>query len=266
MTDPRSDPDPSLVTLNDAAQVAVPLADLTRGAGGPRDRQLIYGDPLTVLNKSDWHCLVRSEKDGYCGTLLAAQIGPASPPSHRVTARATHAYSNANFKSAENLMLSFGTTVTALSEKPTFIETTLGFIPRQHLHSADTVATDPAAIAALFLGTPYLWGGNSSFGIDCSGLVQMACLACNIACPGDSDQQADGLGTLLPGDATLQKNDLIFWKGHVALVTDANTLIHANAGHMMVTYEPIADAIARIEMQGDGTPTHRKRLPQANSL
>ncbi len=158
--------------------------------------------------------------------------------------------------------MSFGAACTALSETPTFIETALGFVPRQHVRTSDTVATDPAAIAALFLGAPYLWGGNSHLGIDCSGLVQAACLACGIPCPADSDQQAEGVGTPLPEDTPLQRNDLIFWDGHVALVTDAMTLIHANAGHMAVVYESVSEAIVRIETQGDGKPTHFKRLPR----
>ena len=97
-------------------------------------------------------------------------------------------------------------------------------------------------------------------GIDCSGLVQAAFLACGTACPGDSDQQANELGEALPPDAAFERNDLVFWKGHVALVADAATFIHANAGHMATVFEPIEDALARIEAQGDGTPTGHRRV------
>jgi cell wall-associated NlpC family hydrolase len=128
------------------------------------------------------------------------------------------------------------------------------------VHPVDTIATDPAAVAALFLGTPYLWGGNSYLGIDCSGLVQAACLACAIACPGDSDQQAKEVGTVLTDGSDLRRNDLIFWKGHVAIVTDGSTLVHANAGYMSVVYEPLDAALTRIETQGDGRPTGFRRL------
>lgn len=260
MSDPRVSPDPSQVALSDPARIVVPVVDLTRGANGPRDRQLVYGDAVTVLSRQGTHCLVRAERDGYCGTVTASACGPTAQPTHKVTARATHAYVKPDIKSPDAVTLSFGSRVTALSETGTFIETALGFIPRQHLHRVEDFATDPAAIAALFLGTPYLWGGNSHLGIDCSGLVQAALLACGIPCPGDSDQQHRQLGKALAPDAPLMRNDLIFWKGHVALVTDGDTLIHANAGHMAVVHEPIEKAFDRIEAQGGGQPTERKRL------
>ena len=246
--------------LRDPAQITVPIAELTRGPSGPRDRQLVYGDEITILNRLDGHCLIRSEKDGYCGTIETRASGPPSAATHRVTARSTHAYSAPDIKSADQVALPFGAHITALSETATFVEMELGFVPRQHLHRADVLADDPASVAELFLGTPYLWGGNSHLGIDCSGLVQAALLSCGVICPGDSDQQEAALGNLLSEDAPLRRNDLIFWKGHVAIVCDEDTLIHANAGHMMVAFEPIKEAVSRIERQGDGSPTARKCL------
>ncbi|MEM9575502.1 MAG: NlpC/P60 family protein [Pseudomonadota bacterium] len=259
MSDPRSAPPKDLIVMAEAARIAEPVVDLTRGAGGPRDRQLLYGDPVTVLNRTDTHCLIRSEKDGYCGYVAAPSVAAPATATHKVTARATHAYHEATIKSPDLTTLSFGSRLAALSETATFIETDLGFIPRQHVHPVDTFATDPAVVAQLFLGTAYLWGGNSFKGIDCSGLVQAAFLACGLACPGDSDQQALDLGKALPDDARVERNDLIFWKGHVALVADSATLIHANAGHMATVSEPIDVALARIEAQGDGLPTGRRR-------
>lgn len=263
MIDQRRTPDPAEVTLHQAASIAAPVIDLTRGTNGPRDRQLLYGDAVTVLNRKAGYALVQAQKDGYCGTVSETALGPARHPTHHVTTRATHAYRDADIKTPDLACLSFGVRVVATSETATFIETDLGFLPRQHLRTIDTKATDPAAVAEIFLGTPYLWGGNSSLGIDCSGLVQAACLACEIACPGDSDQQEAELGQALPDASELQRNDLVFWRGHVAMVFDEQTLIHANAGHMAVVYEPIADAIARIETQGDGPPTAFKRLTVA---
>lgn len=260
MTDPRTTPDPSMIDRDDPAQVIVPIADLNRSPSGPRDRQLLLGDRVQVLGVSGEWSLIRSEKDGYCGWVCNQSLGNLENITHRITARATHTYTSANFKSPETQALSFGSHVCAIAETATFIETEFGFIPRQHVHTADSFAEDPSAVAEIFLGTPYLWGGNSSFGIDCSGLVQAACLACNIACEGDTDQQQNTLGTELPLGTQLKRNDVVFWKGHVALVFDENLIIHANAGHMSTVFEPLDKALERIETQGDGRPTAFRRL------
>jgi cell wall-associated NlpC family hydrolase len=118
-----------------------------------------------------------------------------------------------------------------------------------HLAPVDAAEPDFVAVAERFLGVPYLWGGKTSLGVDCSGLVQVALTACRIACPRDSDMQEQALGAPVSTDAgftNLRRGDLIFWKGHVAIVRDAETLLHANAFHMAVAIEPLAAAIARI--------------------
>jgi len=122
------------------------------------------------------------------------------------------------------------------------------------------VADDPVTIATVLLGTPYLWGGNSAFGIDCSGLVQAACMVCGIACPGDSDMQAAGLGQLVTDGSPPRRGDLLFWKGHVAWVSGPDTILHANAHHMAVAYEGLVAAVARIAAQGGGPVTAHRRL------
>lgn len=242
----------------DPAQIVVPVADLCRAPQGPRDRQLVFGDAVTILGQdTDWH-YVTAAKDGYCGFVRSHQLGPPISPTHIVTAPSTHAYKAADFKSPDLVSLTFASHIKASRETNGFIEMSEGFIPAQHLSATTHTFTDPASIAAGFLGTPYLWGGNSRWGIDCSGLIQAALLACGIPCPGDSDMQMS-LGT----DATgpYKRNDLLFWKGHVALVSSHDTVIHSNAGAMATVYEPISDAIERIATQGDGPVTAHRRLP-----
>jgi cell wall-associated NlpC family hydrolase len=127
------------------------------------------------------------------------------------------------------------------------------FLPARHLLPIEAKAPDLVAVAELFVGTPYLWGGKTSHGLDCSGLVQVALTAAGIACPRDSHMQEGALGTSLAwsGDvAALRRADLIFWPGHVAIVRDGTTIVHANAHHMAVAVEPTADAIARIRAGG----------------
>ncbi len=257
MTDSRLTPDPARVTQDQPGQVALPVTDLCRAPSGARDRQLIYGEKVTVLDEQNGWSYVQAGKDLYCGYVLSSALADTRPATHRVTAAATHTYERPDFKSRNLLSLSFGSRLQVTDQAGRFAETEAGFVPLTHLAEASNSHSDPAAVAAVFLGTPYLWGGNSRCGIDCSGLVQTALLACNIPCPGDSDQQQD-IGTAATG--SYQRNDLLFWKGHVALVTDANTLIHANAFAMAVTYEPIEAAIKRINDQGDGPVTAHRRL------
>lgn len=252
MSDPRRTPDPRLVDGQRPAQIALPLVDLNRTPSGPRDRQLLFGDPVSVLGEVEGQSYVISGKDGYVGFVPRDALVRPSTATHRVRALATHCYARADMKSPDRASLSFGARLTALSETPGFVETTLGFVPKVHLAAADLTETDPVALARMFLGTPYLWGGNSRLGIDCSGLVQAVWHGLGRDCPGDSDQQEEALGERLPEPVPAEPGDLFFWPGHVAMATGTETLIHANAFHMAVVEEPIAEAMSRIERAGNG--------------
>lgn len=244
-----------------ARRLSVPVADLLHAPHGRRERQLLLGQGVTVYEERDGWAFVQAARDGYVGYLPARSLAAAAPaPTHRVVARSTQAYAAADLKSPDLESLSFGSELSVLEERNGFVETARGHVPVPHLWPLDRRAGDPVAVAERFLGTPYLWGGNSGFGIDCSGLVQAACLLCGIACPGDSDQQARMPGVTLADDAPLRRNDLLFWKGHVAWVRDPDTILHANAHHMAVAAEDLHAALARILAQGGGAVTHRKRL------
>lgn len=242
------------------ASIADVVVDLCARPAGKRDRQLLLGAAVTVYERLDGWAFVQSKRDGYVGYVPETSLADAANTTHRVSSPATHAYETESFKSRDLFHLPFGAEVTIISELHKFFETPLGYIPKKHLRPVDQLFADPATVAQLFFGVPYLWGGNSSRGVDCSGLVQASYHACGHICAGDSDMQAEGLGRALRAEEPLMRGDLIFWKGHVAMMVDAETMIHANAHHMAVVYEGLTQATLRIRAQGDGEITGRRRV------
>jgi cell wall-associated NlpC family hydrolase len=247
----------------EAARIRHPLVDLCDSPGGARDRQLLLGDAVTVIERRGPQAFVQAAKDGYCGWLDAAALGPADPaPTHWLAAAASQLYPEPRVQAREIAALSLGARLTVLEtglgKAGRFAATPQGFVPACHLRPLDAPAADPVAVAEQFLGTPYLWGGNSRAGLDCSGLVQAAMLACGRPCPGDADLQ-QAVGDPLPEGAPLRRGDLLFWQGHVALVVDEARLIHANGHTMSVAYEDTAACIARIAAQGEGGVIRRTR-------
>lgn len=248
-------------------RLALPVADITGEPEGPRERQILLGAAFIVAEDTGGWAKGQAERDGYQGWIASEALVPAdeAAPTHRVTAIRSYAKRTPGLKDGSpRLDLPFGARVTVLSAADGWTEIAPPhpgedslFLPTQHLSPDDRLFPDPVAISERFLGTPYLWGGNSAFGIDCSGLVQAGCHACGIPCPGDSGPQARHFPEAPTND--FQRGDLLFWKGHVAWVTDPETILHANAHDMAVAYEPIAEAIARIEQQGDGPITKHAR-------
>ena len=214
--------------------------------------QALKGERVTIYDRNDegfaWGQL---NNDGYVGWLPDRALArPVAAPTHKITALRTFAFPGPSIKLPPVDTLLMGAAITVTREDGAFAVTRDGlYLPRQHVGSLDEMAADFVTVAERFVGTPYLWGGKSSLGIDCSGLVQVSLNAAGTGCPRDSDMQRDGLGrTLDPAELKkLQRGDLIFWNGHVAIVRDADTIVHANASHMATVIEPTRDAIARIE-------------------
>ena len=217
--------------------------------------QALMGERVTIYDRNDegfaWGQL---NSDGYVGWLPDRALAkPVAKPTHKVTAIRTFAFPGPSLKLPPVDTVVMGTTIIVMREDGAFAVTRDGWhLPLPHVGRIDRHADDFVGVAERFAGTPYLWGGKSSLGIDCSGLVQVSLNAAGTGCPRDSDMQQDSLGRALDASESkkLQRGDLIFWKGHVAIVRDADTIVHANAHHMATTIENTRDAIARIKAAG----------------
>jgi len=236
------------------AQIAVPVASLRPrpDAAAGIDTQVLFGEAVQVLDRANGWAWVKSGFDGYVGyveeTALSSEV---TAPTHIVAVPRTFAYIGADLRTPAAFALSIGSRLTVIGESETRGTRYLTLAGGQSVVAGHCIAIgatandDYVAIATRFLETPYLWGGRSGFGLDCSALVQLSMMMAGRTAPRDSDMQAAGLGTPISREE-LRRGDLVFWKGHVAIMEDEKTILHANGHTMSVAREGLDAAIERI--------------------
>lgn len=241
-------------TLMQVCASVVDLRGEPRPDSGPQT-QVIFGDIVRVFEEQDGWCWVQAERDGYTGYVSEASLEkPTREATHMVIVPRTFVYPGSDLRFPHSKALSLGSRVriTGFAEKRgteyVLLENGEALIAK-HVAPLTEHASDYVAVAETLLHTPYLWGGTSGFGIDCSGLVQLSMWVAGRTVLRDSDMQQNTLGEIIEPDAdysNLKRGDLVFWKGHVAICAAPDMLIHASGHTMTVTLEPLKDAIDRI--------------------
>ncbi len=251
------------------AQVIASVVDMKNQptAQSEAGSQLLLGETVAVFEDAGGWSWVQADRDRYVGYVPSSALGPVGdPPTHVVAVPRTFLYAGPDLRHPVHMACSMGSRLT-IAETTQTRGTAYGVLPdgtaviAKHLQPLTQHFDDYVAVAETFLETPYLWAGKSGFGLDCSGLVQLAALMCGHAVQRDSDMQAESIGESIdpgPGRAGLQRGDLVFWKGHIGIMTDSESMLHASGHAMRVVREPLAAAVERIAALY-GEPTDYRR-------
>ncbi|MCZ4280578.1 NlpC/P60 family protein [Kiloniella laminariae] len=238
------------------AQVIVGQSSLRRHpvVESVQDSELLFGEKLTVYEEKDGWAWVQNARDSYVGYVRFSDLSrEVRATTHRVTALRTYVYPQPDMKTPPLDLLSMQSAVLSLRQEGRFTQIQGGgWVFTDHISPQSETAADHVSVAKRFLGTPYCWGGKTSIGIDCSGLVQIALGACGHSVLRDTGMQEQTLGTPINSDQ-VTTGDLLYWPGHVAIALDSKTAIHATAHSMDVTIEPISHITERVEMDTGGT-------------
>ena len=228
------------------------------------DTELLLGETVHVFDSAGGWAWVKADFDSYVGYVPDYAVSPVvHSRTHIVTAPRTFVYSGPDLRFPTVQALSMGNRIAVIDERETrgtrsfLLEGGQAVIANHCAELGRPLFGDYVSVAARFLETPYLWGGRSGFGIDCSGLIQLSMMMTGKTAPRDTDMQAKGLGTAIARDE-LRRGDLVFWKGHVAIMLDERTLLHANGHTMNVALEGLEDAIARIGWLYDQPTGYRR--------
>ena len=246
------------------ARIGLPVVPsrLTADRACPRDTEYLLGEPVTVFDRADGWAWVKSRRDGYVGYIDAdAVLFGAPEPTHRVRAIRSHLYPAPELKRHALAALPFGAQVTVIEWGDRWGQIAGGqWVYAGHLAEIGILEGDPVAVALRFLEIPYLWGGRSSEGMDCSALIQVALEACGIPCPRDTDMQERALGSQVDPSGPLQAGDLVFWPDHVGMMTDTERIVHCNATDMATRLWTLSALRAHIK-RTEGHPVRSvKRL------
>jgi cell wall-associated NlpC family hydrolase len=242
-----------------AAAAYADLRRLPRGDEG-LDTQLLHGEIFTLYEEREGWAWGQAQRDSYVGYVAADALVPEGPaPSHVLAATQSLVFPAPDLRHTPLMSLSLGARVRVVEENGHFARLDDGgFMALAHLVPLGESEPDYVRLAERLIGVPYLWGGRTSAGLDCSGLVQLVLQRAGIEAPRDTDLQEEALGTPLPEGAEPSRGDLVFWVGHVGLMADSTRLIHANGFHMAVGIEPLAVARARIQAAGQGVTSIRR--------